>query len=201
MIARASTRWSLLRAGVFSVLLVAAPASAQQPRDQPSPPVAPPAATPMPITQPQPTTVPGRPDIPNAEVATQLRGIPAPPDRLPIRHFKLPKGLNIEVYVSGVPNARSLRIGDKGTVFVSNRQLDKVYAIVDKNGKREALVIASGLDRPNGLAFLNGTLYIAEVPRFPSLSRSRTTSITRRSLSSSTVAFSIISRTAGNSWA
>jgi glucose/arabinose dehydrogenase len=61
-----------------------------------------------------------------------------------------------------VPNARSLRLGDKGTVFVSNRLLDKVYAVVEKDGKRELKVIASGLDRPNGLAFHDGTLYIAE---------------------------------------
>jgi len=54
-----------------------------------------------------------------------------------------------------VPNARSLRLGDKGTVFVSNRVLDKVYAIVDRSGKREARVIASGLDRPNGLAIVS----------------------------------------------
>jgi glucose/arabinose dehydrogenase len=117
--------------------------------------------------QPQPTTVPGRPDIPNAEVATQLRGIapppfPAPPDQLPIPQLKLPEGFKIEVYASGIANARSLQLGDKGTVFVGNRQLDKVYAIVDRNGQREAKVIASGLDRPNGLAFHNGTLYITE---------------------------------------
>jgi glucose/arabinose dehydrogenase len=85
-----------------------------------------------------------------------------PEDQLPIPQLKLPKGFKIEVYASGIANARSLRLGDKGTVFVSNRLLDKVYAIVDRNGKREVKVIASGLDRPNGLAFLNGTLYIAE---------------------------------------
>src|SRR5260370_516706 len=82
-----------------------------------------------------------RPDLPNAEVATHLRGIPsppfaAPPDKLPIPQLKLSRGFKIEVYASGIANARSLRIGDKGTVFVSNRVLDKVYAIVDKNGKR-----------------------------------------------------------------
>jgi glucose/arabinose dehydrogenase len=168
MIARSSTRWRFLLAGMLGALLVAPLAFAQQPADQPSPPpAAPSAAAPMPSMQPPPTSVPGRPDIPNAEVATQLRGIPqppfaAPPDQLPMPHLKLPKGFTIEVYVSGVPNARSLRIGDKGTVFVSNRVLDKVYAIVDRHGTREAIVIASGLDRPNGLAFLNGTLYIAE---------------------------------------
>jgi len=34
--------------------------------------------------------------------------------------------------------------------------------VVEKDGKRELKVIASGLDRPNGLAFHDGTLYIAE---------------------------------------
>jgi glucose/arabinose dehydrogenase len=178
MTARASTLCSLLVVGTFGTLLVAALAFAQQPPGQPSEqPAAPPAAsqpppaprgpTPAPSMQPQPTTVPGRPDIPNAEVAGQLRGITpppfaAPPDQLPIPQLKLPKGFKIEVYASGIANARSLRLGDRGTVFVSNRQLDKVYAIVDRNGKREGKVIASGLDRPNGLAFRNGTLYIAE---------------------------------------
>ena len=76
--------------------------------------------------------------------------------------IKLPKGFKIEVYASGIPDTRSLRIGDKGTVFVGNRLRDKVYAIVDKNGKREIKVIASGLDRQNSLAFKDGTLYIAE---------------------------------------
>jgi glucose/arabinose dehydrogenase len=153
---------------MLSALLVTPPALAQQPADQPSTePAAPPAAAPMPIMQPQPTSVPGRPDIPNAEVATQLRGIPAPPfaappDQLPTPQLKLPKGFKIEVYASGIANARSLCLGEKGTVFVGNRQLDKVYAIVDKKGTREVKVIASGLDRPNGLAFFKGTLYIAE---------------------------------------
>jgi glucose/arabinose dehydrogenase len=177
MTLHSSTWWSLVWAGMLGALCVMPHALGQQPTNQPSTqpaappapaqPSAPPAGAPMPIMQPQPTTVPGRPDIPNAEVATQLRGIPPPPfptpeDKLPIPQLKLPKGFKIEVYASGIANARSLRLGDKGTVFVSNRILDKVYAIVDRNGKREVKVIASGLDRPNGLAFHNGTLYIAE---------------------------------------
>ena len=177
MTTRVSIRWNLWLVGMLGVLLVTPHAFGQQPAEPPSTqpaappapsqPSAPPAAAPMPIMQPQPTSVPGRPDIPNAEVNTQLRGIPpppfpAPPDKLPIPQLKLPKGFKIEVYASGIANARSLRLGDKSTVFVSNRQLDKVYAIVDRNGKREVKVIASGLDRPNGLAFHNGALYIAE---------------------------------------
>ena len=58
-----------------------------------------------------------------------------------------------------------MRQGDKGTVFVSGRLNDKVHAVVDKGGKREVKVIASGLHRPNGLAFKDGTLYIAEISK------------------------------------
>ena len=152
MITRSSTLHRFLLAGSLAALLVASPAFAQQASDQPAaqpaaPPAAPPEASkPIPPVQPQPTTVPGRPDIPNAEVAKQLRNVAplpfgAPPDKLPIPQLKLPKGFKIEVYASAIPNARSLRLSDKGTVFVSNRVLDKVYAIVDKNGKRENKVI------------------------------------------------------------
>ncbi|MGZ8499481.1 MAG: PQQ-dependent sugar dehydrogenase [Candidatus Binatia bacterium] len=131
---------------------------------------------PAPNVQPAPTTVPGRPDIPNAEVAKTLRGVPQPPfatpaEKLQIGQLKMPRGFKLEVYISGIANARSLRIGDKGTVFVSNRQLDKVYAVVERSGKREAKVIASGPDRPNGLAFHNGTLYIGEGTKISKLER------------------------------
>ena len=125
------------------------------------------ASKPIPPVQPQPTTVPGRPDVPNAEVEKQLRNTPPLPfptesEKLPLGDLKVPKGFKVEVYTSGIANARSMRMGDKGTLFVSNRLLDKVWAVVDKNGKRENKVIASGLDRPNGLVFHKGTLYIAE---------------------------------------
>jgi glucose/arabinose dehydrogenase len=159
-------------AAIAGYVLWSIPVSAQQAQDKP--PVAPRGETPAPNVQPAPATVPGRPDIPNAELAKKLRGVPAPPfpmplDKLPTTRLKVPAGFKIDVYASGIANARSLRIGDRGTVFVSNRQLDKVYAIVERNGKRESKVIASGLDRPNGLAFRNGTLYIGEGTRISKL--------------------------------
>jgi glucose/arabinose dehydrogenase len=187
MTLRSSALRSLRVTGIIGSVTLAALAFAQQTQDQPSgqptsppaasqPPAPPQAGKPAPILQPQPTTVPGRPDIPNAEVAKKLRGVPAPPfptpqDKLPVTELKLPKGFKVDVYASGIANARSLRLGDKGTVFISNRQLDKVYAIVDRNGKREAKVIASGLDRPNGLAFHNGTLYIGEGTKISKLEK------------------------------
>ena len=41
--------------------------------------------------------------------------------------LKLQKGFNIELYAGNVPNARSMRQGDKGTVFVGSRLQDKVH--------------------------------------------------------------------------
>jgi len=107
----------------------------------------------------------GRPDN---EAAAKLAPVAPPPlpaaaDKLPLAKLKVPPGFNIEVYASGMANARSLTLGDKGTVFVGSRLVDKVYAIVNKDGQRSVKVLASGLYRPNGVAFHDGTLYIAEL--------------------------------------
>jgi glucose/arabinose dehydrogenase len=75
------------------------------------------------------------------------------------------------VFASGIADARSLRVGDKGTVFVGNRVHDKVWAIYDKDGRRTQKPIATGLYRPNGLAFHEGTLYVAELAKISKLER------------------------------
>ncbi len=108
----------------------------------------------------------GRPE--GNEAAAKLAPVAAPPlpaapDKLPTAMLKLPRGFHLEVYASGIANARSLRIGDKGTVFVGTRFGNKVTAVVKKDGKTELKTVASGLYRPNGLAYHNGTLYIAEL--------------------------------------
>jgi glucose/arabinose dehydrogenase len=144
-----SRRRSLVLAATLGTLLVATwPAGAQQP-------------APLPPGSP----LIGRPDTDDAK---KLAPVPAPPlpaaaDKLPVDKLKAAKGFKIEVYASGMANARSLALGDKGTVFVGSRLVDKVYAITEKDGKREVKVVASGLYRPNGVAFKNGTLYIAEL--------------------------------------
>jgi glucose/arabinose dehydrogenase len=96
---------------------------------------------------------------------------PVAEDKLPTAQLKLPQGFKVETYIHGVADARSLRLGDKGTVFVGSRDGDKVYAIVTQGSRHEAKVIASGLDRPNGLAFKDGTLYIAEGTKISKLDK------------------------------
>ena len=85
-----------------------------------------------------------------------------PASELPLAKVTLPEGFKIEIWADGVPDARSLALGDKGTVFVSNRVQSNVYAIVDNAGKREAKVLLKGLKSPNGIVFDKGTLYVAE---------------------------------------
>ena len=81
---------------------------------------------------------------------------------LPLNTLKLPAGFKIEVWADGIPEARSMAMGDKGTLFVSNRIAKNVYAVVTKDGKREVKTVLSGLDSPNGVAFSKGTLFVAE---------------------------------------
>ena len=119
---------SLLLAGVF-VGAFTLGAAAQQP-------ASPPAAAPAPAAA-APALPPGSPLIgrpASSEAAAKLAPVAPPPiaassDKLPTAKLKVPPGFNIEVYAAGMANARSLVEGDKGTVFVGTRLIDKVYAI------------------------------------------------------------------------
>jgi glucose/arabinose dehydrogenase len=86
---------------------------------------------------------------------------------LPLNSIKLPSGFKIEVFAE-VPDARSMAVSPSGTVYVGNKDKDKVYAVKDTDGDNKAdkrWVLASGLNMPNGVAFHEGDLYIAEVSR------------------------------------
>jgi glucose/arabinose dehydrogenase len=87
---------------------------------------------------------------------------------LPVDKLKVPAGFKVEVWADGIPEARSLALGDKGTVFVSNRLAKNVYAVVDKGGTREVKTLLKGLNAPNGIVFSKGTLYVAERHRITS---------------------------------
>jgi glucose/arabinose dehydrogenase len=78
----------------------------------------------------------------------------------------LPKGFSIEIYSDEAPSARSMALGDNGTVFVGTRKDSKVYALVPQDGGGARLVmVASGLKSPNGIAFRDGDLFVAEITR------------------------------------
>jgi len=88
--------------------------------------------------------------------------------QLPLHLIKLPPGFQIDVYADNVPNARSMTLSPNGTLFVGTRKLKNVYAIVDQNKDFKAdqiYIIAKGLNSPNGVAFHNESLYVAEINR------------------------------------
>ena len=81
--------------------------------------------------------------------------------------IQLPPGFRIAAYADGVSGARSLALAPTGTIFVGSRD-GEVYAIPDRDhdGRPEAVqTIARRLDEPNGIAWKDGDLYVAEVTR------------------------------------
>ena len=82
-----------------------------------------------------------------------------------LKKIKLPQGFKIELYASGVLEARQMAWGDKGTLFVGSFGLGNVYAIKDNGGKKEVKTILKGLNMPTGLAFRDGALYVIAVDK------------------------------------
>ena len=161
-----TARRNTLLAGTIAGLLLAAPAFAQQP-----PASAPPAAAPARASarRPAPRLASAAPKVtrlPPSSRRLLLRRFPTAADKLPTAKLKLPKGFNIEVYASGMANARTL---------AGRRQRDRVRwqppcrqgSLHHRKGRQDAKPrsLLSGLYRPNGLAYHNGTLYIAELPQ------------------------------------
>src|SRR5918999_607308 len=88
--------------------------------------------------------------------------------RLPLDRIRLPAGFAIAVFSDRVPGARSLALSPRGILYVGTRGEGKVYAVVDRNkdGRADQVhTIASGLNTPNGVAWKDGALYVAEISR------------------------------------
>ncbi|WP_292966714.1 PQQ-dependent sugar dehydrogenase [Nitrosomonas sp.] len=81
---------------------------------------------------------------------------------LPLDKIKLPPGFSISVWAK-VPDARTMALGDQGTVFVGSKAAGNVYAITEKEGSRQVHIIASKLKMPTGVAFHDGALFVSSV--------------------------------------
>ncbi len=84
-----------------------------------------------------------------------------------LKQIKLPAGFKIELYASGVTDARQMAWGDKGTLFVGSLfgGHGTVNAIVDEGGKKVVKEAIKGLRFPSGIAFRDGALYVADVDK------------------------------------
>jgi glucose/arabinose dehydrogenase len=85
-----------------------------------------------------------------------------------LKQLHTPQGFTLSVFADNLPNARSMALGDNGVVFVGTGSENSVYAVQDSNNDGVAdkrFVIANGLYLPNGVAYRDGSLYVAEVNR------------------------------------
>jgi glucose/arabinose dehydrogenase len=84
-----------------------------------------------------------------------------------LKDIRLPPGFEISVYANA-PGARSMTLSPGGTLFVGTQRAGKVYAVTSQpgsNGGRKVIALAERLNMPNGVAFRDGALYVAEVSR------------------------------------
>jgi len=106
----------------------------------------------------------------NSGQDTNLKPHPTPPigtptEKIPLDKIKLPAGFKAEIWSRGHPGGRTMVTGPKGTIFMGTRIIGRVYALTEKDGKREPKVLLQGLTQPNGLAFRDGSLYVFAINR------------------------------------
>jgi glucose/arabinose dehydrogenase len=87
---------------------------------------------------------------------------------LPLEKLRMPEGFGINVWAEDIDNARSMDYSPSGTLFVGTRSKGNVYALKDTDGDGKSdkkWTIYRDGKMPNGVAFKDGDLYVAEVSR------------------------------------
>lgn len=117
-----------------------------------------------------------RPTATIGPTASATRAPTAPPTigtpathRVPILGYEitLPAHLTIGIFADGLGAPRFMAFDEQGTLFVTDAR-GRVLMLpdADHNGTADdVVVIASGLQRPHGITFHNGVLYVAETSR------------------------------------
>ncbi|HUO51629.1 MAG TPA: PQQ-dependent sugar dehydrogenase [Gemmatimonadaceae bacterium] len=91
--------------------------------------------------------------------------LPTAPQQDSLRaRLVLPAGFTVQYFARGLAGVRFMAVGPDGAVYASQPRAGQVVRLVDTNGDGVAdklTVVATSLDRPHGLAFHGGYLYIA----------------------------------------
>ena len=83
-------------------------------------------------------------------------------------YLSTPKNFRVQVLSNKVVGARSLTKSRDGVIYIGTRKEGVVYALYDSNGDTipdKTQVVISELNSPNGVAYHNKDLYIAEIDR------------------------------------
>ncbi len=73
----------------------------------------------------------------------------------------VPDGFEISVFADGLSGARTLKVGPDGMLYVVLSRLGTIVRL-DPEGGGDAIEVADGLNRPYGLAFHDGWMYVGE---------------------------------------
>ncbi len=85
-----------------------------------------------------------------------------------LKPLKLPPGFAISIFARNLGNPRVLVLDPAGNLLASLTHQGRVVALPDQNhqGRAERVVtVVEGLERPHGLAFRDGKLYVSETER------------------------------------
>lgn len=79
----------------------------------------------------------------------------------------VPPGFDVQMVADGLGAPRALAVDPAGAVLVSLPAAGRVLALpaAGRAARRQPMLVAEGLDRPHGLAFRGGALYVAETGR------------------------------------
>jgi glucose/arabinose dehydrogenase len=87
------------------------------------------------------------------------------PSEIPLDRIKVPEGFQVELWAHGLPGSRAMARGDKGKLYVGTRAIGRVYEVTDQGGKRTVRIVVEKLSQPAGVAFRNGSLYVASIDK------------------------------------
>jgi glucose/arabinose dehydrogenase len=100
-----------------------------------------------------------------ARLAALLLGLSAPALAAAADEPKItvPPGFHAGIFASGLTGVRFMAVDPAGILLVSIPSEGRVVALRARNGRAgEPVTVVGGLDKPHGLAFHGGELYVAE---------------------------------------
>ena len=117
--------------------------------------------------QPPPAYLQGRP--PEMADSKQAPHPPkmteTPPEEIPLDRIKVPSGFEVELWAHGLPGGRAMARGAKGKIYVGTRSIGRVYEVSDLGERRTVRIVAEKLTQPAGVAFADGSLYVAAIDK------------------------------------
>ncbi|HUO92884.1 MAG TPA: hypothetical protein VMU22_08175, partial [Rhizomicrobium sp.] len=83
--------------------------------------------------------------------------VPRPANAMP----EAPQGFTVTLFAGGLTHPRFLAVAPNGDVFVTEPDAGKI-TVLSPNGKRRTTFV-SGMNKPHGIAFHDGALYVADM--------------------------------------